>query len=817
MSAKADRPAPAHSGWRDIVRIWSSAADGRRLRKPSDVLLLVASVAILTVLAFVAPGPTAIDTSLASVLQSDLAVLDLLWKACSTLLVVWALLVLVVPLVVRHRRGLTLDFALAALVALAGAIVAGAAAGTSTSSSWAALVSIPDEPVYVAVRLACATAIIVTASPHLSRPLRYWGRLVILLGALGVVGLGAAWPVGALAGVVVGYGAAAVVHLLLGSPQGLLTAAQVDVAMADVGIAAEATGAADDRVPGEVLWRATGDDGASLLVKVYGRDAWDTQVVGSVWSALTRRGEVPRLGRSRESRVEHEALAMLLAENAGASTLGLVAAGRSQQGDALVVTGAPRQTLAEVAPGDVSDADLDDFWRSVQAVHRARMAHGRIDARHLAYRADGRPALADFADASFHSDEGERCVDDARLLVVTSVAVGTDRALDAAIRVVGTDGVVSLLPYLQPAALGRPTRRDVKAADWALSDLQQAAAARVGVDAPRLQQLRRVTGKSIAIVAVIAIMAYTLMGAFAGVDLASVVSAIESANPWILLLALVLSPTIQMALAFSTLGSTMVRLAYFPVLMLQYSIQFIALCLPSTAARLALEIRFLQKFGVAPTPAVTMGMIDSFSGFIVQISLIVLIVVSGLPGFTSQVLGSGSSASTSSDSGRSLLAVVVLFAVIALIVTLIVPSLRHRILGNIPNIRSRIADQRAKAGDALLVVREPRKVTTMLLGNLGSQVIQAVILGVVLAAFGESAALSQLILINTAVSLFSGLMPVPGGMGVAEAGYTAGLQAVGVPAPIAVSAAISYRLVTFYLPPLWGAVAMRWLRRREYV
>ena len=60
-------------------------------------------------------------------------------------------------------------------------------------------------------------------------------------------------------------------------------------------------------------------------------------------------------------------------------------------------------------------------------------------------------------------------------------------------------------------------------------------------------------------------------------------------------------------------------------------------------------------------------------------------------------------------------------------------------------------------------------------------------------------------------------MPVPGGMGVAEAGFTVGLQAIGVPSAIAVSTAITFRLVTFYLPPIWGAAAMRWLRRHEYV
>jgi uncharacterized membrane protein YbhN (UPF0104 family) len=161
--------------------------------------------------------------------------------------------------------------------------------------------------------------------------------------------------------------------------------------------------------------------------------------------------------------------------------------------------------------------------------------------------------------------------------------------------------------------------------------------------------------------------------------------------------------------------------------------------------------------------------------------------------------------------------VVLALSLIALVITLVVPRLRRRLLGGVPRIRAQIAEQRRNAGDSLLVLRHPRKVATMAGGNLLAQVLQAVVLGICLAAFGESAALSQLILINTAVSLFAGLMPVPGGMGVAEAGYTAGLQAIGIPAPIAVGVAIAFRLVTFYLPPLWGSVAMRWLRRHEYV
>ena len=818
-SREADRPArrgAARFGWHDLVRVWSSAANGRRLRRPTDVLLLVGAVLTLVFLGFFAPGPTSVDQALADLLDAAPDVVNLVWGASYSAFTIWAILLLLLPLAFRARRRLFGDFLLAAVIAALGAWVVGAIAGTSTQDSVDALVSTPSQPVYVAARVAVGTAVIVAASPHVTRPLRYWGRVLVLLAAISAAGLGLAFPIGALAGLIIGIGAAALTHLILGTPQGLLTEEQVEIALSDLAIDVDSATDVGDEVSGEVLWLAHTDGSADRLVKVYGRDAWDTQAVGSVWTALTRRGEAPSLGRSRQSRVEHEALAMLLGNRAGCRTLELVASGQSSQGDALIVTSAPRTTMA--ALDEITDEQLDSYWRALAALHSARMTHGRIDERHLVLDATGEPALADFADANLNAGERDLLIEDVQLLVTTAVLVGVDRALDAAERVGGRDGILALIPYLQPAALGRLTRTRVRDADWTIKDLQKLAIERLDVPAPSLQQLRRVTLKSVAVVALIAVMAYVLIGMFAGVDFASVVDALSSANLWILLLALVLSPTIQMALAFSTIGSTMVKLAYVPVLMLQYAIQFIALCLPATAARLALEVRFFQRFGIQPTPAVTMGMIDSFSGFVVQISLIVLILVSGLPGFTTKVLGGGdSSSSTSDDSGRSTIAVVAVFVLVALIVTLLVPSLRRRVLGNIPRIRGKVAEQREKAGDALSVVRNPRKVTTMVLGNFGAQVIQAIILGITLAAFGESAALSQLILINTAVSLFNGLMPVPGGMGVAEAGYTAGLQAIGIPAPIAMGTAIAYRLVTFYLPPLWGSVAMRWMRRHEYV
>ena len=84
-------------------------------------------------------------------------------------------------------------------------------------------------------------------------------------------------------------------------------------------------------------------------------------------------------------------------------------------------------------------------------------------------------------------------------------------------------------------------------------------------------------------------------------------------------------------------------------------------------------------------------------------------------------------------------------------------------------------------------------------------------------AYGETLPFLQLVLINSLASVLGGLAPVPGGMGVVEAGLIAGLTAAGIPNDIAVATTFTHRLFTAYLPPIWGWFALRWLRRNDYV
>ena len=691
---------------------------------------------------------------------------------------------------------------LAGALAYLFAVGAGEIAGTGISHGLRGLASSDPPAVYPAMRLAVAAAVIVAASPHLSRPLRNTGRLVVTLGALASIVLGIALPIGVIAGLGVGFAAASVVHLLLGSPGGRLSLQQVAEALADLGVEATDLRYAPLEPSGVSLVLASGGDGGSLLVKIYGRDAWDGQLITSVWSSLWNRGQTPQFG-GRLHQVEHEAFVTLLAERAGLPVMPVVAADMADGRDAvLVVDTRDARPLVALDPGDVDDAAArraSGRWMPDSSSSGSRTAH--FDGYRIAVREDGTPVLGDLSQATVSASDTALRSDRAQLLVSTALLVDHQRAVEVARSVIGADAIAEMLPYLQPAALDRTTRHAVRDQDWNLDDLRMMAADAAGVELPKLEQLRRVSVARIVLLAALGLIAYVIISAVADVGLDSLIEEFQEADLVWLGLALAFAPVVAFPQAFSTIGACIRPVRFGPVVMLQYAVQFVALAVPSSAARVALEIRFFTKVGLSPAGAVAVGVIDSVCGFIVQMLFIIVIMVSGLATLDL----SDADGTPPTFTGKWLL-----IAGIACVLFVIV-------LLAIPRFRSFAKDKAAEIGEGLRVLRSPTKVAMILGGNLVSQILFSIMLGLCLRAFGQQLSLAELILTYNLVSLFAGFMPVPGGMGVAEAGYTAALVAFGVPHAAALSTAMAFRLVTFYLPPIWGGFAMKWLRGRDYI
>lgn len=791
------------------IRIFSSASDAPRARRPTDVVLLVVSI-IGILLCFVpAPEPTDLDTSISNLVQDLPGLFGGLWEISFNLLILWPVVLLLATLIARGRKRLFVEMLVALFVGGVYAALGAAAIGVDISTELGSISDTGPSSAYLAARLAIATALIATASPHLSEPLRKLGRWIIVLGALAGIALGIVQAVGTVAGFLIGIAGAATVHLIFGSPGGRLTLEEVSRLLGELGVEARDLRAAPLEPGGVQIVLATKPDGGPLLIKVFGRDARGGRLIASTWSSLRRRGEAPQLS-SRWQQVQHEAFVSLLAERGGVPVMPVIAAGTAIDGDAVLVFDADAQPLASLGAETIEDRTIEGWWRLFGRLADLRIALGRVDGYVLFVRPDGSAAVGGFADASVAADRGALLTDQAQLLVMSALAVGQQRAVETATGTIGNEALEEVLPYLQHAALDPKVWRAVKERDWDLETLRVMAEQETGSAPPELEKLRRVTWGSILQLALIGFAAYAIFTAFSDIGLETIIEEFQSASTGWVIAALVMTPFVQLPQAVSTLGATLRPIRYWPVLMLQYGVQFISLAVPSSAARVALEIRFFERVGVPAAGAVTIGMIDSFSTFCIQILLLIVIGLSGLVSLDTS--GDGSSSSDSSIDWATV-ALLIGLLVVAFLVALLVPRFRNMVKRFIAGQRQKTAEGR----DALKVLRHPKKLLFLLGGNLIAQVLLAIIFGFCLKAFGHSATLAELIFVNTFVTLFAGFMPVPGGVGVAEAGYTAGLIAIGIPEAAATSTALLFRMITFYLPPAWGSLAMRWMKANRYL
>src|SRR6187549_2833297 len=229
-----------HPGLRPLrdldVRVFSSASDAPRARRPTDVVLVVLALVTIGGMTLVAPGPGHLDAATQRFVQALPGLLGWFWETAYDVLFVWAIVLIAVPIAARKRTRMLVGEVLAVgITFIVGSAVAGLA-GVSGSESVRAIASSAPPARYPAMRIALAAAVVVAASPHVSRPLRRIGRIVLILGTVASVAIGVALPSGVVAGFAVGIGVAALVHLMLGSPGGRLSLDQVRVALADLGV-----------------------------------------------------------------------------------------------------------------------------------------------------------------------------------------------------------------------------------------------------------------------------------------------------------------------------------------------------------------------------------------------------------------------------------------------------------------------------------------------------------------------------------------------------------------------------------------------------
>jgi uncharacterized membrane protein YbhN (UPF0104 family) len=700
-------------------------------------------------------------------------------------------------------------------------------------------------------RIAATVAVAATALPLLSRPVQRAVRTVIVLAAVATVVHGSGTPVAVLASLALGWGTGAAVHLIFGSPLGLPSGDEAAVLLADAGVPAEDVVALPRQPWGVARYRGRDDQGP-LEATIYGRDAADAQLLAKTFRFVCYRDSGPQLTLTRIQQVEHEAYLTLVAERSGARVPAVVTAGRAGPSrDAVLVTRPPVGTrladlMAEVAPpptvaddpapaeetkpdggakkeaaeeappaGDpvvplpqVGDDCLRDLFSEVAALRRAGLAHGAIGSETVVVDpSGGRAGLVDFRCATATAPAERLDRDVAAALAVAGTVAGADRAVAAAATVLDKPTLAAALPYLQRAALDPTAARPLRGHKHLLAALRDRGAAEAGVEVPKLAEPRRISWINLVVVIGSFIGIWALVGVF--IQVGSSFSTIVGADwGWVVATA-ILCFAAYPANAVTVLGSVVDALPYGPAVTLEVSNSFVSLA-AGTMGAMASRVRFFQQAGYDATLAISSGALVSTASWIVKGALFLIALPIALSDF--HFTTSPSSGSSGSSTHVFWLIILVVVGVVVLLgLVLFVPRLRRLARDKLrPKLSEMVAHLKVLAV-------HPRNLVEVFGGSMAAQLVIALALGTALHAFNEHLNLAELLIVLTLASMLGGVSPVPGGMGIVEAGMILGLTAAGIPETQAVAATFVQRLFSAYLPPVAGWISLVWMRRHEYL
>ena len=511
---------------------------------------------------------------------------------------------------------------------------------------------------------------------------------------------------------------------------------------------------------------------------------------------------IPRSAASaptgRLEQVEHEALATLMAAQAGVRVPEVVIAGLGADGDALLVTRQPELDPLELAsPDQVSDEMLEELCGRSARLHAAGISHGRLNASNVIVVDDG-PMLVDLSAATLGAPQSALDMDVAELLVACRVLVGPDRALRKAV-----DAGWSRRDRPRPAV---PAARGADAASagsrpHARSRPQGASRGRGGRHRqaePEVRPLRRVRPKDVLTMAVLSsrptCSSLNSRRSDSGRSPRAARGRGGVGRP-----RADHRPAHVRRSGISVRGAVPTPLPLLPCVVLQSAIKFINLTVPSSAGRIGINLRFLQRMG-APRPRRLPR------------------APSTTPPRRSSRSRSSCSRSPSSArawtraSCRCARYAVSLMAIVVALVVSVVASWPCRSCEPRSCRGVRSALPASGAWPAIGASDSSCSAETSV-----SELIYAIALGAACLAYGIHLNLAQLVLVNTSAAILSSVIPSPGGIGPAEAALAAGLIAMGVDESTAFAIAITQRLCTFYLPPIWGYFSLRWLGRHGYV
>ncbi|TXS37927.1 lysylphosphatidylglycerol synthase domain-containing protein [Streptomyces sp. OR43] len=848
-----------------------------RVHRPSDLLRLLIGVLAIVVLFAVAAFAHGTTAGLEEDINKGTGQApDLLIKVAG---LVSSIAVLLVPVAFAIERLIKRDGLRIADGVLAAVLAHGVTLATDLWVSNSAPGTIQDaltqpqpgqaltDPVhgYLAPVIAYMTAVGMARRPRWRVVL--W--VVLLLDAFTMLVGGYTTPLSIILTVLIGWTVAYGTLYAVGSPNVRPTGQHLMAGLRHVGFrpvtamrADDAPDSSGDQSDRGRRYVVSLEDGPPLDVTVVDREQQAQGFFYRVWRRLTLRGITQRRSiQSLRQALEQEALLAYAAIAAGANAPKLIAT--SELGpDAvmLVYEHIGGRSLDALEDSEITDELVRGAWRQVRALQSRRIAHRRLTGDAILVDRSGKVFVTDLRGGEIAAGDLVLRMDVAQLLTTTGLRVGPERAVAAALEVLGPDAVADCLPLLQPIALSRSTRAHLRrlarersqrereavleasdAAKRARSQdaepaedagrrsdrksqrTEKQAEKRARDDAmdvareedllSRIRQevllirpqapvepvrLERIKPRTLFSFIAGAIAAYFLISQVTEADFGAVVEQAEWG--WVAA-ALGFSALSYIAAAMSLLGFVPERVPFGKTVLAQVAGSFVKIVAPAAVGGVALNTRFLQRAGVRPGLAVASVGASQLFGLGCHILLLAAF------GYLTGTEKTPSSLTPS----RTVIAGLLTVAVLVLVVTAI-PFLRKFVVTRVRSLFAGVVPR------MLDVVQRPQKLLTGIGGMLLLTGVFVMCLDASVRAFSgpETPHLSyaSIAVVFLAGNALGSAAPTPGGMGAVEGALTLGLIAVGLPKEVAAPAVLLYRLLTLWLPVLPGWLAFNHLTRK---
>ena len=240
------------------------------------------------------------------------------------------------------------------------------------------------------------------------------------------------------------------------------------------------------------------------------------------------------------------------------------------------------------------------------------------------------------------------------------------------------------------------------------------------------------------------------------------------------------------------------RLSYAQTLLIQLASGFTNRLAPLGAGAIAINARYLIKRGHTAIQAGALVALNNILGFIGN-AILLLAAILFWPGFVNNSIHIHLRAST-------ILTLAIILCLAAILATVALAS-------------TKIANRIKKTSELLLrhAFRRPGRLVLALLASMAITASYTLVLYFMGLAFNAHLSLVQSLIVLTIGVLAATVTPTPGGIGGAEAGLVAALISIGISSHQALTVALTYRFLVFWLPILPGLASFQLVLRRRYI